>query len=473
MEQEEGIMKRIVLATLLALVAGCGATINGTHGDAADSESDNDTGRDTAPEAEPPCVSTLEITADLSSHPYPFMGIALGDDSWRSMADYHVRNTGDEAVIERINVATRGVNVLGDPVCDAANFAEVGVWMSGVLLAHSRLPPGSDQNTDIDLTGSPITVPAGSSDVMFQIVATLSPVVASSSVGGSVTGVARSGNMLLAGINAGFTGLPWGETYHDRINVHASSRSSGQPRYMCGTTGLYQDAYMLRKAVPTVPGLPLPTTSIADGMRTVMARFQMTSRFGQTAVRKMTFEVVLPDAVLSRPLSPRFDQFRLRRGTTDLPLTEVRIRDRTGMALDPGIATLRPPNNLVVVVFQREEVVPVGAFNDYELSAVITQTQQYDTVTTHFMAPREASGGGTGWLTDFVYEPMTANVMTGPNLERLTRSPSTGRADMPGYFLWSDLSEVPHSFSTGRGSSDWITHHLLEGLGYEWILMAP
>lgn len=373
--------------------------------------------------------------------------LVAGGDVWQNLAQFKATAQFEAMKIERLAVTSTG---------DAANFSMIAVAKDGVVVGSDVFPSGVAQTRDIDLTSNPINVPKDGNAV-FQIWAKLGNVQASSSVSGATSGVVRSGNQVALGLNADVQTGNWSADYSGMFNARVVGLASGDLVYSAGTATV-GNAFVIRKSKPTVTRQALSTTTLSNGSSQDLYRMQVSAdSAGSVAVKKISFD-------FSKTGVTTLSNFRVRKGSTDMPLASYAIADDTLNDLTittiPGVTTA----GRIVVTFVNEETI-TGSGNVYTLYATPAASVAGDTVSiapTRNIAGSIVTGylegtvivGGSGTLTNDGLD------MTGANLD----TDNDGTADAAGTFVWSDLSEVPHSYATPGSSFDWTNDVYVEDL---------
>lgn len=374
--------------------------------------------------------------------------LVAGGDVWQNFAQFKATAQFEAMNLERLNVTSTG---------ESANFVQVAVAMDGSPKGMETLSSGFSGNKDVDITSSPIMVPKDGS-VTFQLWGKLGAIQASSTVSGATTGAARSGARLRLGLGANLQTGNWDANYAGMFNVRAVGQASGDIVYSTGvaTTG---NEFVVRKSKPTVTRQTLSTTTLANGTNMDLYRMQISAdAAGSIAVKKVVFDISSTNATT-------LSNFRIRKGSTELPLSSVVITKGDGVDLEAGTAT----SGRVVVVFSdpatanTEETI-TGSGNVYTLTATVAGTVGGDTVS---VAPARDLAGTivTGYLDQDAFA-LNGTSVVGPNLDANGAGIADGAADQPGSFVWSDLSEVPHSAGEGAsgGSYDWTNDVYVEDL---------
>lgn len=238
----------------------------------------------------------------------------------------------------------------------------------------------------------------------------------------------------------------WDGTYTDSLNIRTSGSVSGS-RLHQESVALLGNEFIVRRSKPTVNRMTLSSTTLVSGIDQDLYRFWIgADAAGSIAIHAIPFDVSGTGVTLSN--------FRLRRGSTDLASSDCLIVDETGANLSGGSLTVDPGDaHRVVVLFPREQIITSG--NVYTLHATTSGVVAAgDSVSFSF---RRTSTGATGYLLD---DPIHSSLDTSA-----WGSPGTGSVIAAG-FIWSDLSEVPHSDNYGccGGSRDWTDGHLVEDL---------
>lgn len=387
------------------------------------------------------------ITVEANAFSKPTSIIVARDDVWQSLYEFSILASSiEDVIVERMNIRARG---------DAASFAEVAVAKDGLVRGRTVLPPGKDRDVDVDFSGNPIVVPAGGT-VTIQLWAEIAKVVPGSSVGNIWNGVPRSGARISLGLSAGFTGGNWGAGFDGKFNVMAYGKFSQLQLYADGIAESVKNRFIVRKSVPTITR-QLPASSLLQiGSDAELYKFQVSSDpEGPVALKKVTFEIA---SSVSEGRFLQLDNFKLRRNAQDLTVNEVHITDVDGNGyggLGWGFTKTTPPR-LLLITFMNEEMIE-GAGTVYTLHARVGgNIVPGDALTIEFYRAGEAA---TGYLT---MDKMGLS-LAGPHLD-LGLMP--GGKTLESAFLWSDLSEVPHSASMGDagGSRDWTDDGLIEDL---------
>ncbi len=382
--------------------------------------------------------------------------LVAGTDTWQDVAGYRATAQNEDIRIEKIAVSSTG---------DAANFTQVAIAMDGAAKGWDILPAGTMRYKTIDFTGSPINVMRNTS-VNFNIWAKLAATQASSTVSGATSGVARSGNSFTLGIASGIESGDdaWNSNYLDKMNVRAVGIGSGNIVYATSATmltNLSGNTFVVRKSKPTITQQALSTTTLSAGQQMDLYKFQVSADgAGSIALKKVTFVVSVSTTTGS---SLTLSNFRVRKGSTEISTDDVIITDRHGAdveALNFGAATSSPR---IVVNFLSssggEETIS-GSGTVYTLVATVAgPVVAGDQVSTSIERSTDiAAGNLTGYLGgDY------GVAIAGRSLETGT---VPGASTSTAAFIWSDLSEIPHSDALGSagGSRDWTNGYLVDDL---------
>jgi hypothetical protein len=382
--------------------------------------------------------------------------LVTGTDTWQNVAEYTATAQNEDIRIEKVAVSSTG---------DAADFTQVAVAMAGAVKGWDILPSGAMRYKTVDFTGTPINVMRNYS-VNFNLWAKLASVSASSTVNGATTGVARSGDRLSLGIASGITSGDdaWDSNYNDKMNVRAVGIGSGNIVYATSSSmgaTLSGNSFVIRKSKPTVTRQALSTVTIADGQQMDLYKFQVSAdAAGSIRLKKVTFSVSVSTSTGS---TLTLGNFRIRKGSTEIPVADVDIRDQAGNDVEGTTLISASSSQRVVVSFTNtsgggEESIS-GSGTVYTLVATIGgHSVAGDQVTVSFDRSTDTSGGvRTGYLT------ATGGTLYGPNLDVGT---VPGGTTVASSFVWSDYSEIPHSDQVGAsgGSRDWTNGYLIDDL---------
>lgn len=404
-------------------------------------------------------MGTLSVSTNSLE---PATILVTGKDTWMNFAQYRATAQNEDVRIEQVAVSSTG---------EGSNFTGIAIGMAGAVKGQDILPAGTDKYKTIDMTGSPIVVPKNTS-VEFQVWGKLAASQASSTVSGATSNVPRSGATAVLGIANGITsGNQWTSAYNDKMNIRAVGAQSGQLVYATsssmGATALSGNTFVLRKSKPVVTRLALPTTTLTSGQQMDLYKFQVSAdQNGSIGLKKVTFALSTATTTNS---SLSLNNFRIRRGSSEISTSLVTITNRYGGDLSGATAITNSANTgtapRVVVTFNNEETIS-GSGNVYTLVATVGGTVNTgDSVTVSLDRSQDVSAGNvTGYLVADVYDNATDSLdLAGPNIS--TATAPAGSVSAASAFIWSDLSEIPHSDEEGANSSrDWTNGYLVEDL---------
>lgn len=222
---------------------------------------------------------------------------------------------------------------------------------------------------------------------------------------------------------------------------------------------------VLRKTLPTVTALALPSGKLTAGTNTLL-RFMVTAdSAGQLSFKKLGFTINMTDITTSTDLdvsSPQIQQvINGAASGTNIPTTNSMTANTASTS---ETRTLR-------MLFNSEEQVAVGTSKTYDLLATVSnvgggtdndsiqtalaqQSGVDDTATVTPGAPGNDTAANLFYIRTGSGSPSTL----------ATLDPAIATADgLDSYFIWSDYSAVPHSdtlagasATTTTGSLDWI-----------------
>ena len=335
------------------------------------------------------------------------------------------------------------------------SVSQVGIWKDGALINFNVFPAGV-QSTDIDLSSNPIHVPAGGT-VLFQVVVRLANVQASSMVGS--INIINGRRQIAVELGHDVGSASWGVVYAGNYDVHARGSASGADLYAAYAPAT-ATTFVIRKAKPVVTPQTLPSHALGGGMDVNLIKFQITPASADAiALKKMSFRLTMAHGAGS---AFTLTNFRLRRGSYDIPSSDIRIVNAGGIDITGTSSSVSGTDATVVVVFRNEDTV-AGSGNSYTLHALVNgKVVVGDKLVTAFNRS-VSTGAETGFLTTDGARAV-AGTLPGPHLDASIVADDT--TDYTAGFLWSDLSEVPHLAQPGRsgGSYDWALDGLLDNL---------
>ncbi len=379
------------------------------------------------------------LTVNQESHPNSNIVVA-GKDVWVPFARYKATAQYESMKIDRIRVES----LTGDN----ANFQQVAIASGGAVKGAATLPSGATGAVDVDLTGNHLTVPKDGS-MTFEIWAKLSSIQASSSVSGATTGVTRSGMQPSLGIDEAVQTGEWNASYAGMLNLSVLGDASGSNVYTAqgATDG---NAMVLRSSKPVVTKQALSNSVLSSGDLELYRVQVGADSNGSIGLKQMAFNV-------SKSANVTAGSFRLYRGSTLVPTGDYTIVNATSGADLKSTDVPAGVNQVyAVVAFTNEDTIS-GSGNTYSLRATVSYTGTGNNITTSFYRdplntvvtglPKNSTAFG-GWASN-------AGIWSIGNF--------AGTAVATGTFMWSDLSEVPHS-AANNGSLDWTNDVNVEDL---------
>ena len=377
--------------------------------------------------------------------------ILVGDGGavWQNFAQFKATAQYEAVTLDKITVTSTAISASFAP------GASIAIAQDGAVKGTATLPNGTNQQVDVDLTGSPIVV-AKDGSATFQIWGKLANVVASGTVSGSAN-AARSGNLMALGLAAGITTGDWNTSYAGSLNVRANGAASGDRVIAATTTATNTgNTFVLRKTKPVVTRQALSSTTLTAGLDTDLYKFQVAAdSAGSVAVKKVVFNWSKGDTNSSL----RFQNLRLRKGSSDIADGDIEITSATSTDYyASGAPALGEASGKIVIEFTNEETVS-GSGTVYTLHGTIDGTvDSGDSLSFNFF--RDATSPVvTGYLS-----VDALGTMRGSNID--TGAAPDGISNATGTFVWSDNSEVPHSYasSSAGGSRDWTNDTYVEDL---------
>ncbi len=382
------------------------------------------------------------LTVSQDAHPAATIVVA-GKDVWVPMARYKATAQYENMLVDLMRVES----ISGDN----SNYTQVAVAAGGAVKGASVLPAGATGAVDVSLAGNKITIPKDGS-ATFEVWAKLASVQASSSVSGATTGVTRSGMTPALGIDENIQTGNWDANYAAMLNMQTIGEASGERVYAAqgATDG---NAMVLRKTKPVVTMQSLSNTTLSAGERELYRVQVGADSAGNAALKQMVFNI-------SKTAATALANFRLYRGSTQIPLADIAIVNGTSTGdLEAGSIPAGVNQAYVVVSFTNEDSVG-GTGNVYSLRASVSYTGTGNNVTTNLYTD-PATAIVTGYLDN-----ATAVGALGASADIYsidTAVAPDGAGDNVGTFVWSDNSEVPHS-SASQTSRDWTNDVYVEDL---------
>jgi hypothetical protein len=346
--------------------------------------------------------------------------ILVADDgaTWQQVGSYRFHSGEGIPAVTAVDVIFDG---------DAADLTMIGIAADG-LVYGDVLPSGVGSTKHIILD-API---AADTDGFghFQIWAKIARVVPLSTVSGADIGSCTSGDHFRAGA----------------YSVEGLISST-----LIGTTfdAIYGNEFQIRKSKPTITSQTLSTTTLSNGSSQDCYKFQGSA----DSAGSVSFHSVPFNAVSNGELT--LSNFGLRKGSSLMDTADYDIVDELGNNLEAGTVSFSTGEvHWVIIVFRNDGETVSGSGNTYTLFATPSGVDAGDAVSFTF---HHTGNGSTGYLLN---DPAHSSLDTSA-----WGFPETGPVVEAG-FIWSDLSELPHSNLTGiaGGSRDWTDGRYIEDL---------
>jgi len=377
--------------------------------------------------------SKLKITLDPET---PESHIVVGGlDAWDLFSQYQVWNfTTESQVIDAIEIAQ------ADPNGDAADFDSIEVEMDGFwcFTGNKVILAGGEQHFYLDSTNGPGCTIAPNATGTMQVWAKMANVVSSAACP-SGHGCARSGhtdglrieNMHVASDPDFFAQAPW-----EVVNP---------------------PSMVLRKSEPIVSQLALSSTTLAN-INQDLAKWQVAANSGGSITWKLAaFHLTMSDNV-------QLSMLRLSRGAVDLDPAAYSI---FAPCTDSACTTVK--SGMVYVMFKTEESIS-GSGNVYTLHGTVSGAVSGESIRLD-LDRAQAEFPATGQL---IYYGAPFPILR-PDPWYPPQTPS----EFTGTFLWSDMSEQPHTDQWATddmhradsfSSLDWTNDAWLDMPDMSWTL---
>lgn len=370
-------------------------------------------------------------TVVLSSVPKPSDIVISGLEADTVLGGLSWKNTASQSIqIRKVYFSVAG----GESY--AADFERVGIRKSDGSVAYGFTD--SSGNGSIDLYDSPITLNANTT-TKSDLIARFNATIPGSIAGGNWTTVARSGHQPTITI-----------TGFDRVaSTGAVTKQT--------ISGVKTSPMVLRKTRPIVKPVALPSTVLSNNDLDLI-KFQV-SAAPSAAIgwKQIMFKYTKSSGV-------QLSNFRLRRGATDVSLSEHSIVDGQGMDLQTKAIPATVQNGYVIVSFPtgREEVIS-GSGQVYTLHATVSGASAGKTVALSMYAAQPKVI--TGYVSNKGYSaPLSA---PSPKIYHIAQTEAQqGILASTGDFVWSDMSEVPHTDdgASTPSSKDWTNGTYVQSL---------
>lgn len=412
--------------------------------------------------ASPSVIQTIlnkgTVTYNVDANPASTLVVA-GKDVWVPFASYKATAQYEAMEIDRVAILASSTN--GAAQADNAVFTAVAIASGGAVKGSDILSSGATGTKDIDLSANKLVVPKDGS-VSFQLWAKLSAVQASSTVSGATSGVHRSGMQPALGLKSGLVTGEWDSNYYLNANIRATGQASGERVYASSTNATHGNLMVTRKTKPTVTKQSLSSTTLANVDQDLI-KFQVAAdSAGTVGLKQVIFS-------LSKTSATSLANFRVRKGASDMALADVAVTytSTTAKDVEAGTINANEGGGYIVVTFTNEETI-VGSGNVYTLHATVSGAVSGQNVSLSFYKDANAPVATGYLLSNYAVSPAVASTDIFVIDTHTVPSSTTPLATSIklGTFLWSDMSEVPHSSALGSagGSRDWTNDVYVEDL---------
>lgn len=401
--------------------------------------------------AAPAVVQTIRPSGILTivdkMHP-PSSLVAGGKDIWIPVAQFEASAFYEGTTIDFMR-AFQASPYLSDNA-DVTTFA---IASGGTIHGTAVFPDenSGQKDKDVELFANPIVIPADTSK-LFQIWVKFASVLPSSAVNGEWKGVARSGHAPAFGLTHDLADgiAEWTAEYFGKLNVRATGLISGE-RMHADKGASPGNPMWLRKAIPLVNVLAPASTVLTNTVDQDLFRIQVTAAHPGSWITLKGYGLQFKKTV-----GMTFGQCRLAKGASLLPLNAyfIKIYDAT---TDSYVDTVNDASTdgSIIIGFPAEQMIDNAGFI-YTLRCTNNGVTTGQSLT---LAVDHAADAG------FLNQSLTGSVADMGNagfyLQRIEQGVPVNH---PVAFLWSDLSEVPHSDKeTAQGGSlDFINHSFAE-----------
>lgn len=371
-------------------------------------------------DATPTIVHEIRPSGELEIVPdaMPASQIVIaGKDLWVPFAQYRASALYESASIDRLSV-----NMVSDYDYDPADVTQIAV-VTGDLVRGTAVLPTSGM-VDVDLSQSPLTVPQDGL-LSIEIFAKLAPVVSWNAVP-APSGLPRSGHAFGLTLTSSVTTGEWNSAYSGNLNVRATGKASGERLY-AAEGPVEVNPMVVRKTQPHILKQNLSSTTLAN-IDMDLIKFQVAAdSAGAIGLKQVMFNVTMtPGLILSN--------FRVRRGATDMSLSDFSIVFQDGTDLESGSLA---GNGVVVMSFTNEETI-LGSGNVYTLHANVSGATPGKNVTVGFRQDPSVPIISGSLMSNVSHGTFASS----PSIFQLDDAASQGgTADAFGTFLWRDRSE--------------------------------
>ncbi|MBI4138646.1 hypothetical protein HY479_00655 [Candidatus Uhrbacteria bacterium] len=438
-------------------------TVTASRSTAVDDQSDS---------ATPSVVQTIRnsgvVTYNTDSHPVSTIVIA-GKDVWVPFASYKATAQFEAMEIDRIAMTHVSSSAGVTHNADNAAFTAVAIASGGAVKGSDILSSGSTSTKDIDLTTNKIIIPKDGS-VNFQLWAKLSAVQSSSTVSGATTGTHRSGQSPRLGLRNGLTTGEWDSNYFQSANIRSTGQASGERIYASSTNVTDGNVFVTRKSKPIVTKQSISSTTLSNSAGLELLKFQVAADTAGTVALKQIMLSFSKSSSTAGSGALSVGNFRVYKGSQSMALADFAVSfvSSTGANVqDVEASTLGVNQNTgtIIVSFTSEETIS-GSGNVYSLKADISGAASGSNVSLSFL--RDTSNTVvTGYLNN---APIGVAQTTSTDIYNISTAvggtASGNPANASGTFVWSDLSELPHSTASGTlgGSRDWTNDVYVEDI---------
>lgn len=406
--------------------------------------------------ASPSVIQTIlnSGTLTVSAESHPVSNIAVGGkDAWMPFAQYKATAQYEDVELDRIAVLASSTS---GNTANNSDFSAIAIASNGAVKGQDTLSAGTTGTKDIDLTANKIVVPKNGS-VLFQVWVKLSSTMTSS----SQSGIPRSGDVPAVGLNNNIVTGEWDANYATKLNIRANGAASGERVYAAAAGVSHGNGMVLRKTQPIVTKQSLSSTTLANIDQDLM-KFQVAAdSAGSVALKQVVFQY-------SKTSATSLQNFRLRRGASDLDINNYNVTSDVGVDLKTGtLAAASTTGYIVVSMAEGQEEIVIGSGNVYTLHATVSGSVSGQNVTLSFYR-NTANPIVTGYLVRNVASAPLSTASN--NIYHIdTAVNPSGAAGSIGTFVWSDNSEVQHS-SANQTSRDWTNDVYVQDLSQSQTL---
>jgi len=259
------------------------------------------------------------------------------------------------------------------------------------------------------------------------------------------SGIATTGRSLLLGISS-------------TASTFKADGESGTQDITADTSDVNGNAMYLRKTIPTVAAAALPSSVLLDGTKVINKFTVSADAAGEVDLMKLSWDIIVNDSTVAGGSELTATTWNLYKNGSSTEVAGLWGSEISGAYVTSSTGVTPLVDGSSILKFEPTDEIAIGAGEKatFELKALVSNTAQYDSISSSLLNDDNDIAVRTGGLAD----ETTGDLV---DIE--------GAIEVD--FLWSDRARgVNHSDSMQTTYDDWTNGYLIEVLPTETVSLV-